>query len=542
METVYIAGHINPDMDSVCSAHCYAAFKRQLDSGTRYKPIRSGPLSGQILDAFQLAEIDVPEHYDTIKPTVGMVAKPSPVSLRPHDPVLEAFREVGNQTISAIPIIEDDGTFRGVVGVNEITSYVLAQNQTSRPIYTFTVDNFERTLPGRLLQQGQQATFTAPIVASSAPQTRSIEMISALQDAPLLVVGNRGEVLAHAVAQQIPALIITGLEPNEEIATDLSAFRGAIYLSEIDTAETLRLLRLSSPVRTIMDPDVPRLDRKMLFERAKGILLQSKYRGLPVFDGDTFIGMVSRRSFIERPKRNLIMIDHNEVSQAIDGADEALILEIVDHHRLAPPTTTQPIAVTTRVVGSSCTMVYDKFANHGLAIERGIAILLLSGIISDTVNLNSPTTTDEDRRAVHRLEAITGISAAEHANHLFAQLNALENREPNEIILSDFKRYQHNGVHFGIGQVEVTTLNDYSSYRQRLLDALSEVCRSEGIAWTMIMVTDVIKRNSLLLTSGNTEAEEHLPFKRIEERTYDLPEVLSRKKQLLPAVMRVLDF
>ena len=194
-----------------------------------------------------------------------------------------------------------------------------------------------------------------------------------------------------------------------------------------------------------MDRDVPRLSADTPFEQAKNELLNSKYRGLPVFRDDVYIGMVSRRSFIERPRRKLIMVDHNEISQAVDGAELAEILEIVDHHRLAPPSTRQPIAVTTRAVGSTCTLVYEEFAGRGLGVDADVAVLLLSGIISDTVNLQSPTTTEPDRRAIYRLETITGISASEHAKRLFAQLNALENREPKEIILSDYKQYTHEG-------------------------------------------------------------------------------------------------
>ncbi|MCG8481298.1 MAG: DHH family phosphoesterase, partial [Spirochaetales bacterium] len=307
-----------------------------------------------------------------------------------------------------------------------------------------------------------------------------------------------------------------------------------------DTAETIRLLRLSSPVQTIMDDDIPRLDAHTLFDHVKNDLLNSKYRGLPVFEEGRFIGMVSRRSFIERPRRKLIMVDHNEVSQAVAGAEEAEILEIVDHHRLAPPSTTQPIAVTTRVVGSTCTLIYEEFANRGLGLDRDAAILLLSGIISDTVNLHSPTTTEADRRAVYRLETITGISAAEHAKRLFAQLKALEKREPQEIVLSDFKEYTHAGVSFGIGQVEVTTLSDSDTYRPRLVSALDTVGRDKGLTWTMIMVTDVMKRNSMLLTSDYEEAESSLPFAKVADHTYNMPGVVSRKKQLLPEVMRLL--
>ncbi|MFW5642388.1 MAG: putative manganese-dependent inorganic diphosphatase [Alkalispirochaeta sp.] len=540
MNIVYVAGHKNPDMDCTCAAFCYAALKRMLDSDTEYVPIRTGPLNPQIRDVFELAGVEQPRHVDTVAPSVGMVARQSPVVLGPDDPVLDAIREVENQTISAIPIIEEDETFVGVVGVNEITSYILAQTTGDRPLYTFLVKNFKRVLPGKLVQPGETERFEAPIVTGSMPDHRSIEMIAKLPIRPLLVVGNRPEILEHAVESQLPAVVITGLAKDEEIATDMSSFKGAIFLSQTDTAETIRLLRLSSPVYTITNREVPRLEENTPFENAKAQLLNSKYRGLPVFDGDRYVGMVSRRSFIERPRRKLIMVDHNEISQAVDGAEEAEILEIVDHHRLAPPSTTQPIAVTTRAVGSTCTLVYEEFAGRGIAIDRTVGILLLSGIVSDTVNLYSPTTTEADRRAIYRLETITGISAAEHAKRLFAQLNALENRKPKEIILSDYKQYTHEGITFGIGQVEVTTLADAGNYRTRLVEALTTVAREKKLAWCMLMVTDVMKRNSLLLTSGYTEAEQLLPFSHSAEQTFDMPGVLSRKKQLLPEVMRVI--
>lgn len=542
MDIVYVAGHKNPDMDCTCAAYCYAALKRKLDPNTTYLPIRTGPLNEQIRDVFELAGAEQPHHMDSVAPSVGMVAKSSPVVLKPDDPVLDAIREVENQTISAIPVLDEKtNELVGVIGVNEITSYILAQNRGDRPLYTFLVKNFDRVLPGHLVQSGNLDQFEAPIVTGSMPDHRSIEMIGKLPIRPLLVVGNRPEILTHALETQLPAVVITGVEKHQDIAIDMRSFDGALYLSNTDTAETIRLLRLSSPVHTMMVSDTPRLQAETPFEQAKSTLLNSKYRGIPIFVGDSYIGMVSRRSFIERPRRKLIMVDHNEISQAIDGAEEAEILEIVDHHRLSPPSTIQPIAVTTRAVGSTCTLVYEEFAGRGLAVDKEVGVLLLSGIISDTVNLESPTTTEADRRAVYRLETITGISASEHAKRLFAQLNALENREPKEIILSDFKQYERNGVQFGIGQVEVTTLADSGNYRVRLLDALSSVTGEKGLKWCLLMVTDVMKRNSLLLTSGFDAAERLLPFSKTAEKIYDMPDVLSRKKQLLPEVMRVLD-
>ncbi len=541
MNTIYVAGHRNPDMDCTCAAHCYAALKSRLDPANTYVPIRSGPLSSQIRDVFGLAGVPLPAHYDTIAPWVGLVSRSAEVVLRPEDPVLKAFQAMESETISVLPVISRHEGFLGLIGVNEIIQFTIAKNRGERPQYEFSVKSLERVLPGRLLRSGEQDTFRAPIMAGAMPTETAVTYLSKLAEPPLLVSGYRPEILRFAIERGFPALVITGIGDERELQLELSQFRGMVYLAETDTVETVRLLQLSSPVRTIMDPEVPRIEHTTSFDKAKSILVNSSYRGLPVFAGDEFIGIVSRRSFIERPRPKLVMVDHNEVSQSVPGAEQAQILEIVDHHRLAPPSTAEPIAVTTRVVGSSCTLVYEEYAAYGFEIERENAILLLSGIISDTVNLQSPTTTDVDRRAIRRLETITGMSAAEHADWLFSHIAAMENRDAKEIVLADYKQYEHAGFAVGIGQVEVTTLTDSDGYRARLLEALRAVVHEKRLAWAMIMVTDVIQRNSLLLTSGFAEAEKTLAFEQLEDRTFDLPGILSRKKQLLPEVMRVLD-
>ncbi len=541
MNTVYVAGHKNPDMDCTCAAVCYAALKQRIDPGHTYIPIRSGPLSAQIRDVFELSGIALPAHYDTIAPSVGLVTQSDFPSLHPDDPMLEAFHAIETRSVSALPVICPENSFVGVIGVNELISFTLAQNQDGRPRYDFLVANFPKVLPGKLIQSGSEERFSAPIMTGSMPSETAFDYLNRSAEKPLLVIGNRTDIIQFAVDRNFPAVVVTGVQDRSEIQVDFGSYSGAVFLSETDSVESIRLLRLSSPVRTVMDTEVPRVEASTLFEKAKHELINSKYRGLPVFDEGKFLGMVSRRSFIERPRPKLIMVDHNEVSQAVGGAVEADILEIVDHHRLAPPSTTQPIAVTTRVVGSTCTLVYEEFASHGLAVEEDIAILLLSGIVSDTVNLQSPTTTEADRRAIHRLETITGISASEHAQRLFSQITAMESREPKEIVLADFKQYDHAGKTVGIGQVEVTTLTDSDAYKPRLQKAVAAVAKERKLDWALLLVTDVIKGNSLLLTSTFKEGEKALTYEKLDENTFDLPGVLSRKKQLLPEVMRVLD-
>lgn len=541
MNEIFVAGHRNPDMDCTCSAVAYADLKNRVDPGNTYRPIRSGPLSTQIRKAFARAGIEPPAHYDSVDPTVDSVVRQPEAILSMDAPLLEAVRMVRDRTISAVPVLDDEENFIGLIGVNEIADFVLTAGGSKRPVHEFKVSNFEKVLSGRLVKRGDVETFSAPIMTGSMPLRQTIARLSALPYKPLLVVGNRSEIIAFAVEKQLPAIVVTGVRDQREIGVSLDDYHGSLFLSDTDTAESIRLVRFSSPVASIVDTEIPRVEGVTPFDTAKRMLLDSPYRGLPVFEGEEFTGIVTRRSFIERPRRRMILVDHNELPQAVPGAEGAEILEIVDHHRLSAPITTTPITVTTRPVGSTCTLVYQEYQTQKMTPDKDIAVLLLSGILSDTVNLHSPTTTEADRSAVSELEKVTGLDGHKYAIELFSQLAALQSRDPHEIVQADFKTYEERGFSFGIGQVEVTTLSDSDAYVLRLSEALRDEVRKRNLKWALLMVTDVIKRNSLLISSGYPEAEKRLTFVQEFPGLFRMPEVVSRKKQLLPEVIRVLE-
>ena len=232
---------------------------------------------------------------------------------------------------------------------------------------------------------------------------------SLLPDLPVLVVGNRRKHLEYAVENQFPAIIITGLGNDEPIEVDLGTYRGIVYKSYEDTAETIRLLRMSLPVRRLLASAPPRVEIDDLFEDAKRMLMESDYRGLPVFDGERFVGFVTRRCFLERPRRRVVMVDHNELKQSVEGLDEADIVEIIDHHRLDAEKTQRPIFIASEPVGSTCTIIYHQYLRWRAPLDPQTAFMLLSGIISDTVIMKSPTTTQEDIIAVEALCEIAKI-------------------------------------------------------------------------------------------------------------------------------------
>ena len=230
--------------------------------------------------------------------------------------------------------------FKGIISIHQISGFLISENLGRRPSYRFRINNFQDVLPGFFYKRGVQSEFSAPVMTGAMPVEISRERIEALKpDKPLLVVGLREDLIDFAIENAFPAIILTGVEDDTRLPVDFSNYEGTVYISKADTAETIRLLRLSAPVNDILNAEPEIIQADTSFDEAKNLLVNSRYRGLPVFSGDTFAGIVTRRCFIEKPLRKLILVDHNELSQSISGAEQAEIIGIVDHHRISPQPT-----------------------------------------------------------------------------------------------------------------------------------------------------------------------------------------------------------
>jgi len=542
MDKVYITGHKNPDMDSICSAWCYGVLKNAIDSSFNYIPIRCGNLNKQTKAVFDSLGVTPPRLMKDVGPLVQDVARRNILTLEENDPILTAIKELDERTISLIPVFKNGNDFAGILTMHEITRFLLSDNGVGRPLYNFLIDNFSRVLPGYFYRRGKAREFSAPLMTGVMPLEVSLERIRELgTEKPLLVMGLREDLLKHAVENQFPAIIITGMSGEGKIPADISRYEGTIYISQTDTAETIRLLRLSAPLGSIIDKNPPRLQSSTGFDQARDELLKSSLRGLPVFDGENFEGVVTRRCFIEKPRPRLILMDHNELTQSVSGADQAEILEIHDHHRLGTIRTREPIYCDSRPVGSTCTIVYDLFVTNGVEPDKTTAILLLSGILSDTIILKSPTTTDTDRRTVEKLSEIAGVDYRVYGEQIFSQGLTLKGQKPEDLIFADFKAYEEQGHRVGIGQLEVLNLDEIREIKGDLIASLDRETAPRQLDWIMLLVTNVTNGNSYLLTSTFPAGEELLLYEKMEPNQYNLPGILSRKKQLLPEIFRVLE-
>ncbi len=544
MKEIFVTGHRNPDMDSVSAAWAYAKLMNKTDPENRYHPIRCGHLNTQTKETFKSLGIHPPRLEKDVYPRVEDIYSVPKQILSPTDSIHDAIKAIHDYNVSVIPVLEEGKRFAGFVSVNEISDFSIHEHVGGRPRYSFRSDNFEKVLPGFCYRQGEKREFTTAIMVGAMPFEVSVERIRALQpEKPLLVVGMRKQILEYAVEIGVPAIVLTGVDRREEIDFDFSSYRGTVFVSLTDTAETARLLRLSSSVHAIMRTEYPSLYDRDHFDEAKQSLINSDFRGLPVFstEDESFLGVVTRRCFIDRPKRKVIMVDHNEADQSIRGIEHAEIIQIIDHHRLGAEKTKSPIYIAAKPVGSTCTIVYQHYLQHGEEIDEATAKVLLAGIVSDTVMLKSPTTTGEDRAAAEKLCSIAGVDLEEYGTEIFRHTAVLSSREPKEIVEADFKVYEEQDCRVGIGQVEVVTFQDLPESIEALRGALESKSSEAGLDWTMLLISNVLSENSKLLSTSFPEGERRLVYRKEEEDLFDLPGILSRKKQLLPEILRVLE-
>lgn len=426
-KTIYICGHRNPDMDSICSALGYANLKNLIDPRNEYIAIRCSHLSDNTKRLLSILDITPPRYVSNVYPKVSDVMLATEEKNEASSSMLEFARSYRDSNPSAAPVFEN-GKFCGLITVDDIANWAMS-----------------------------------------------------------------------------------ALHSNDGI-------------TEIPT------------LKEVMHPQEQFLKTDDLFEDAKKMLQNSTTRGIAVFDGDDYAGYVTRRCFLDAPKYNVILVDHNELGQSIKGIETANVCEIIDHHRLDALKTDMPLFIDAEPLGSTCTIVYQLYLRNGIRPDNNTAKILLTGIISDTLILRSPTTTRIDIDSAEALAAIGGVEVEEFGREMFSHIEGLKSRQPEAAITADFKIYDENSVKIGIGQCEATTLDDLEQYREDYLQALEEVRRANGLDWAALMVTDVITERSVLL-STSYKAERNLPYTVLCENVFDMPGVMSRKKQLLPEML-----
>ncbi len=525
-------------MDSVCSAWAYSVLKNRLDDGNVYKPIMLGAANSNTKQFFAANSLEMPEFMHDARPRVGEVKKSPTYSMASSDPVYLLMDLYSRMRPTVVPVI-DDGEYKCLLSSDDINNFFLRESSHGeRMSYTLSEENIGRVIKGTFLKHGSGENVKAPYMVGAMEYGVFLSRLDKCQTKPVLIIGDRRKHLEAAISRSLPGIVLTGIERLDEFDFDFSSFSGFVYVSAMDTAETLRLMRLSTPLSDIMLRDDVKLDSEMLFDDAKKTLQESEYRGLSVYTDGKWSGFVTRRCFLDKPRKRFILVDHNEIEQSVPGIEEGEIVEILDHHRLAAPRMRTPIYICSEPLGSTCTIVYEQFRKWGVDIDAVTAKVLLAGLISDTVMLKSPTTTDYDRHVSDKLSAIAGVDIGEFSEELFSSDISLAEKDAESIIRSDMKTYKEGKVRFAIGQVEVTNIQEADGIKDKYIAALEAVRARGGLDWCMLLITDVIRGSSVLLTTDCSLVQK-LAYEKISDGMLSLPGVLSRKKQLLPEILRV---
>ena len=538
METIVI-GHRNPDMDSVCSAVAYAALKERLgEKGVR--PARAGALNERIAFVLEKFGVPQPEFLPDVTPRVRDAMIKDYVGIRPDQPIAEALGLMSSKRLRALPVVDEDLRFHGTISENKPLGLVMPSRQTAQQAREVlaSLANIAGTFEGRSLTgplSSHEETY-ALVVAAMDADTFANRLRNLEPARTVLFVGDRENVHRTALQGGISALVVTGgAEVDPTFAAEAQAAGMAVITSPWDTATSVIFARGAMVARHALEEVPEKFDGDAPLELARRSVALSNKFIFPVLDSEARLeGILSKSDFLKGPLRQLILVDHNELSQAVPGADNLPVIEIIDHHRLGNRSTEAPILFLNQPVGSTCTIVADLYQRSGLAPERSVAGLLLAGIVADTLNGTSPTATETDRRFLADLGVAAGISAGDLAAEIFAVGSPLQTMSPDKVVGADAKQYEEKGLRFSVAQIEEVTFANFDSQREHLLAALRERVRSEGLFFAALLVTDINEQNSYLLVEGNGDFLRSITYPEQSDRVWFLEGVVSRKKQLLP--------
>lgn len=542
MSNIYVLGHKNPDTDSVCSAYAYAKLKNTISRENHYIPARCGHLNPQTKFVFEYMNEKRPLFLKDVYPKVADVMTKNVIFSKPEDPIYNVVKNIESMSIRLTPVKDEENNYKGVASILEISKFFLPADLESKPVYLINTDNFQKIMNGEWVLKNSTPEFKGSILIGGMPYETFLEKFMDLRPSEtILVVGKRRDFINYAIKNNFACLIITGISGKKDFDFELSDYTGSVFISHHDTAETMRRIVLSIPAKSLMTNNIPTVDPDAYLDDAKELMINENHRGLPVVKDGKLEGIITRSDILKRKPVQLILMDHNELTQSVDGAELSEIAEVIDHHRLGTIKTKKPVFFYAKPVGSTCTLVYQQYKLNGVTPDEKSAMAMLSGIMSDTVVLKSPTTTNEDVCAANELSALLDISYENYGKKMFEASSCLKGRSAKDIVNTDFKIYEEHGIKFGAGQIETVNLAELSNIKLDLIEELKRISSETNLNFCLLMVTDIIEGNSIMLTNGNRAIEKNLSYRKLEDNVYDLPGVLSRKKQLLPEILRVIE-
>ena len=541
---IYVIGHRNPDTDSVVSATAYARLK-QLQGQENCVPARAGKINQLTEYIFERFAVAPPQFLPDLIPKAEHYIHEEPVTVNENDSLWNALELLQKDDSKVLPIVDKNGIYRGMFHYRSFAQYIINNiSPRKKSAFPLSLDHLAVTIHAQPLTlfDGAEIRKSPIVVAASSTAHFKKNIQSEGVENALVIVGDRYDIQEFCIEMGPRALILSnGNTLSKELVDLAEKKRVTVLISPFDTSSTAMLIIYSVAVGKLGDTSVPFCKLSDPVRSFRQILSKAPARHLPVADSEGKVaGVIFEGDLAKEPNAEVIMVDHNETSQAIEGIENFKILEIIDHHRLGNLSTSYPITFINRVVGATCTIITNLYREQKIPLEKGIASILLCGILTDTLMLKSATTTETDIESAEYLSSITGLDIETLTFDLQQAANKIIALPAQELIALDAKEYTERGVSFTVSQIEIDNTHVLMERKDEITATLEKMRAGSEHLFTSLLVTDVTQMDSLLFVAGNKAFCDLINFPVAAQGIYELKGVVSRKKQLMPLLTELL--
>ena len=547
-DPIYIFGHKNPDADAICSALAYEAFKHAIGQ-TEYVAARCGNSNARIDAILERFKTPLPRFIGDVTPRVGNIMQSTVRTVTKQSTCAGALELIDQYDVRALPVVDDAGQIEGSVSIFQLGEFFIPKPREPRAMRRVqtSVQSIIDSLNAKVLHADNVDEIEELFVRIGAMDIRSFGGHHKENGLPsnrsIIVVGDRWDIQERCLQLGVRLLVITGaLEVDEEVIERARECNVSLIVSPYDSATSSWIIRTATHIGGLIDPKVSCFSAEDRISSVKRrIANNNDPLYLVVNDEKQLIGVFSKSDILRPSRTRIALVDHNELGQAVNGASEVQITEILDHHRLGNIPTEQPILFINRPVGSTCSIVADLFRAHNLTPDANIAGIMMSGIISDTLMLSSPTSTPLEGELLDWLSPIADIEAKALAKIIFTAGSVVVNSKPPEVIRSDCKIYDEGELRFSVSQIEELGFDNFWKNEDALGKALEAYRAKEDLFFSFLLVTDINSHDSLLVVAGDDDLKASINYpQRGQSNIYELSGVVSRKKQLVPYISSLL--
>ncbi len=539
MKHTLIFGHKIPDTDSVCAAITLSNLKNKLNESSI--PYILGEINRETQFVLDYFEVETPKLLKNVKLQINDLNYDKIEPFKPEYPIFYAYHYMHEKTLRTLPVTDDDNKLIGIITMKDIAMSLIDLEQKA---LTTSYDNIINTLDAKPITRFDELIDGEIVVTAFYFETLKTKNV--LNSSSIVIVGDRYDVVELAIKNKAKLIIVTGdLNIPERLIDYANENRVNLIISPYKTYYTAKNISLSKPVSEIMTKThLLKFYEDTYLEDIKEELESTRHSKFPIIAKDnTYLGIMSRAHLLNPSKKRVILVDHNEYMQSSEGLEEAEIAEILDHHKIGDISTSLPISFRNIPVGSTNTIIYYMYKEHGVDIDRKMAGLMISGILSDTLMLKSPTTTKKDTDAVNCLASILGMSIEEYCMLMFRAGTSLVGKTIEDVFYQDFKRFDVNSKKIGVSQIFTLSIDEIMNNKDEYIKFIDLITESRGYYLNIMAVTDIINEGSYIFYSTNREklVKNIFELKEVYQGVY-IPKCVSRKKQIVPSIINALHY